>query len=154
MRIFGTTARRIVYAILLTALIPVVSSLLVSRAIIARVSATAVQPEFAAQLDRSLAVYADLARALKQGMRAEAQAITAREALSRAALAKDAATTQAELDRAFEAHASLSRLSVETCDGRPLAQRERPTDPTSERTLTVRRALGEGGDGALCDPNK
>src|SRR4051794_16911201 len=57
MRILGTTARRIVYAILLTALIPVVSSLLISRAIIARVSATAFQPEFGAQLDRSLAVY-------------------------------------------------------------------------------------------------
>ena len=74
-RILGTTARRVVYAIFVTALIPLVMSLLTARAIIGRVSATAFQPEFGAHLDQALGVYADLAKAVKQQMRAEAEAI-------------------------------------------------------------------------------
>jgi two-component system, NtrC family, nitrogen regulation sensor histidine kinase NtrY len=149
MRFLGTTARRVVYAILLTALIPLLCALLISRAIIARVSATAFQPEFGAQIDRALGVYADLAKAIKQGMRFEAQAIAASDALARAAEAEAGAELGAELDRAFAAHPTLSQLGVETCDGRPLAKRERPIDLATERTLTVRRAIGsadaEGG---------
>src|SRR4051794_12050369 len=44
-RILGTTARRVVYAIFVTALIPLVAGLFTARTIIARVSATAFQPE-------------------------------------------------------------------------------------------------------------
>jgi two-component system, NtrC family, nitrogen regulation sensor histidine kinase NtrY len=149
MRFLGTTARRVVYAILLTALIPLLCALLISRAIIARVSATAFQPEFGAQLDRALGVYADLARTIKQGMRFEAQAIAASAGLDRGAMAETEGELDAKLDRAFAAHPSLAQLSVETCDGRRLAKRERPIDLATERTLTVRRAIGsvdtEGG---------
>ena len=67
-----------VIAILVTALIPLVSALLIARATISRVSATAFQPEFGQHIDQALEVYADLARALKQTMRAEAQVIAVR----------------------------------------------------------------------------
>lgn len=155
-RILGTTARRVVYAILLTALIPLVSAMFMARAIIARVSATAFQPEFGAHLDQALGVYADLARAIKQEMRARGEAIAASEPLRAAASSRDRARVDAELARAFAAHPSLSALRVETCGNDVLARRERekPVDPASERTLEVRRVLGSAADSLDCLPDR
>src|SRR6185437_11797226 len=108
--------------------------------------------EFGAHLDQALGVYADLAKAMKHGMRAEADAIAAAEPLRAAARAADRDALAAELGRAFAAHPSLVELTVEACDGEALARRAReaPVDPAVERTLLVRRALG--GDGAAGCP--
>src|SRR5262249_23625939 len=144
MRILGTTARRVVYAILVTALIPLVAAVLTSRAIIARVSATAFQPEFGAHLDRSLGVYADLARALKREMRTEATLLAMSETLRTAAVARDKGAVEAELARQLAMHRSLVEIRVETCPGVLIGARSRgkPADPKTERTLTVRRTMG------------
>ena len=151
MRSLGTTARRMVSAVLVTALIPLVFALLIARATIARVSATAFQPEFSVHIDQALGVYADLAKALKQTMRAEALAIAAREPLRVAAKTKDAKGLAAELDRALEAHGSLRRIRVETCNGALLGEREQPIDAALERTLLVRRPLGvDDVDDVVC----
>jgi len=143
MRILGRTERRVVAAILLTALIPLVASILIARTVIARVSAVAFQPEFEGHLERALGVYADLATAIKQSMRFEAEAIAASEPLRQAAFAEDAATLDPVLAGAFAGHPGLVSLRVEGCDG--IARRERdrgrPVDAAVERTLTVRRAL-------------
>ncbi len=155
MRSFGTTARRMVFAVLVTALIPLVSALLIARATIARVSATAFQPEFGLHLDQALGVYADLAKALKQTMRAEAQAIAAREPLRVGAVKKDARAIAGELDRALEAHGSLRRIRIETCSGALLGERERTIDARRERSLLVRRAIGAGdADDVICDAER
>jgi two-component system, NtrC family, nitrogen regulation sensor histidine kinase NtrY len=155
MRILGRTERRVVSAILITALIPLVASIVIARTVIARVSATAFQPEFGAHLDRALGVYAELAAAIKQGMRFEADAIAAEESLRQRASAGDARRLDAELARIFAAHPALASLRVETCGGELVGarQRERPVDPASEKTLTVQRTLarvapsgrGDGG---------
>lgn len=143
MRILGRTERRVVVAILVTALIPLVASILIARTVIARVSAVAFQPEFGAHLDRALGVYAELATAIKQRMRAEAEAIAAAPPLQAAAFAAEPAALDAELARAFEGHPALVSLRVETCDGeaRRARDRGRPVDPEAEKTLTVRRHL-------------
>jgi nitrogen fixation/metabolism regulation signal transduction histidine kinase len=148
MRILGRTERRVASAILVTALIPLVASILISRAMIARVSATAFQPEFGAHLDEALGVYAELATAIKQGMRAEAEAIASAEPLRRGAFGGDGAALDAELGRAFAAHPSLVSLRIEGCDGEVQRARERgrPVDPATEKTLTVRRALARSPD--------
>ncbi len=145
MPLFGRTERRVILAVSITAVIPLVAAILMARAMIARVSATAFQPEFGAHLDRSLEVYADLARTIKQDMRHEAEAIALSPPLARAARASDASALAAELERAFAQHPSLVSLAVESDDGSPLArrERERPVDPAAERTLTVRKSLGE-----------
>ncbi|MCC6556905.1 MAG: HAMP domain-containing protein [Polyangiaceae bacterium] len=154
MRILGRTERRVVGAILVTALIPLVASILIARAVIARVSATAFQPEFGAHLDQALEVYAELATAIKQGMRAEADAIAAGERLRRSAFDGG---VEGELERAFAGHPSLVSLRIEGCDGEPRAARDRgrPVDPAREKTLTVRKALaraeGERADVSDCD---
>jgi signal transduction histidine kinase len=148
-RILGTTARRVVYAILITALIPLVSAVFMARTIIARVSATAFLPEFGAHLDQSLGVYADLARAIKQEMRAQAEAIALSAPLRAAASGRLPARLDVELQRAFVTHPSLVTLRVETCPGELIGHHDRqlPVDPGTERTLEVRRVLGAGVDG-------
>jgi nitrogen fixation/metabolism regulation signal transduction histidine kinase len=148
MRLLGRTERRVILAVLITAVIPLVAAILMARAMIARVSATAFQPEFGAHLDRSLEVYADLARTIKQGMRHEAEAIALSPQLARAARSADTGALVAELDRAFGAHPSLVALAVESEDGGTLGkrERERPVNPAAERTLTVRKSLGDTED--------
>ncbi|WP_437673443.1 sensor histidine kinase [Sorangium sp. So ce131] len=143
MRIPGRTERRVVAAILVTALIPLVASIVVARTVIARVSATAFQPEFGVHLDRALGVYAELAAAIKQGMRLEAEAIAAGDALRRGAFAGGARPLEAELARLLEAHPTLVSLRVERCGDELVASRERgrPVDPAREKTLSVRRPI-------------
>src|SRR5260370_767394 len=114
-------------------------------------SAAAFQPEFGQHMGQALGVYADRARALKQTMRAEAQAIAAREPLRIGAATKDAKAIAGELDRALEAHGSLRRIRVETCNGALLGERERPIDAALERSLLVRRPLGvDDVDDVVC----
>ncbi|WP_437722754.1 sensor histidine kinase [Sorangium sp. So ce861] len=143
MRIPGRTERRVVAAILVTALIPLVASIVVARTVIARVSATAFQPEFGVHLDRALGVYAELAAAIKQGMRSEAEAIAAADPLRRSAFAGDAERLGAELAHLIVAHPALVSLRVERCGGELVGARERgrPVDPAREKTLTVRKAI-------------
>jgi len=131
--------------VLVTAVIPLVAALLMARAMVARVSATAFQPEFGAHLDRALGVYADLAKTIKQGMRYEADAIAMRPALARVAKEASEERVSAELAREFAAHPSLVSLKVEDTKGLVLGKHERdkPVDPLAERTLLVRRPLGE-----------
>ena len=144
--LLGRTERRVVAAILITATISLVAAILMGRSIIARISATAFHPEFGVALDQSLGVYADLAKALKQSMRYEAEAIAQSAALRASAASGDKAAVAVELERHFAAHPSLVSLSVEIGqDGPPIAkkERDRPVDTATERTLTVRRALAE-----------
>jgi two-component system nitrogen regulation sensor histidine kinase NtrY len=152
MRSFGTTARRVVFAILLTALIPLVAALVIARALIERVSDTAFQPEFGARIEQAQGVYADLVKATKQGMKWEAQAIAASEPLRKAAASGERAALEAELGRVFQAHPSLVELRVERCAGALVGQRRRPVDLERERTLEVKRSLGgEGGEAPACE---
>ncbi|WP_437286511.1 sensor histidine kinase [Sorangium sp. So ce406] len=153
MRIPGRTERRVVAAILVTALIPLVASIVVARTVIARVSATAFQPEFGVHLDRALGVYAELAAAIKQGMRFEAEAIAAADPLRQSAFAGDPLRLDAELARVVAAHPALVSLRVERCGGEVAGARERgrPVDPTREKTLTVRKPI-ERAPGAPVAP--
>jgi nitrogen fixation/metabolism regulation signal transduction histidine kinase len=153
MRILGRTERRVVSAILITALIPLVASILIARAVIQRVSAAAFQPEFSAHLHRSLGVYRDLAASIKQTMRFEAEAIASSASLRRASERRDEAAIAAELEAAVKGHPTLVAIEVERCDGDPIAKRDRgsPVDPSKERTLTVRRAVGGGEADEGCE---
>jgi two-component system, NtrC family, nitrogen regulation sensor histidine kinase NtrY len=143
MPFLGKTAPRIVAAILVTALIPLVSALLVSRTIITRVSATAFQPEFGAHLDQALGVYADLAKATKQGMRAEAEAIAMTPSLRAAVAGKGPVAIDKELEYLMTTHPSLRSIRIETCGGTLIDLRETKVDAAAERTLEVRKVIGE-----------
>jgi nitrogen fixation/metabolism regulation signal transduction histidine kinase len=153
-RILGTTARRVAAAIFITALLPLVAGTLSARALLARASAIAFQPEFGAHLDRALGVYADLAKAIKAEMRAEADAIAASHRLFRDASADDKVRIEGDLGRAFTEHSSLVELELSSCAGRQLGRmaRAHPVDPATERKLTVRRTLRTARDADGEDP--
>ncbi|HZF52961.1 MAG TPA: ATP-binding protein [Polyangiaceae bacterium] len=153
MRILGRTERRVVSAILITALIPLVASILIARAVIQRVSAAAFQPEFSAHLHRSLGVYRELAASIKQGMRFEADAIAASASLRRAAERRDQAALASELEAIVKSHPTLVSIAIEACDGEAIEERDRgsPVDPSKERALTVRRAVGGGEADVGCE---
>ena len=80
MRWLGRTDLRVIFAILLTAFIPLAGSVLFARGIVARISATAFQPEFGVHLDQALTVYADLAKAMKESLRHETVSMTSSRA--------------------------------------------------------------------------
>jgi nitrogen fixation/metabolism regulation signal transduction histidine kinase len=147
----GRTERRVVLAILTTALIPLLGSLLIGRTIIDRITATAFVPEFGQQLEKSLDVYADLAKAIKQAMRAEGATIAASPTLRHAVAITDEgarrSAVDAELTRELAAHPTLVSLSVESEQGAVVARKQRaaPVDPAQERTLEVRKSLVEPG---------
>jgi two-component system, NtrC family, nitrogen regulation sensor histidine kinase NtrY len=145
----GRTERRVVFAVLVTALIPLIAALFMARAMVARVSAVAFQPEFGMHLDRALEVYADLARVTKQSMRHETEAISLRPGLEQAARADDRETLAVEFETALADHPTLISLGVEVAEGHIIAEksRQRAIDPAIERTFTVRRFLGKEENG-------
>src|SRR5262249_30171391 len=146
-RFLGRTERRVVSAILVTAMIPLVGSLLAGRTIIANISATAFQPEFGEHLDQTLLVYADLVKTIKESMRFQADAMAAAPGLAAAvwgaALRARRGAVGHELGAQFAAPRGLGSRSVESEEGKALARRERaePVDMTRERTLTIRKPL-------------
>jgi nitrogen fixation/metabolism regulation signal transduction histidine kinase len=144
----GRTERRVVFAVLLTAIIPLVAALFMARAMVARVSAVAFQPEFGVHLDQALEVYADLARVTKQSMRYETEAIALRPGLEQSAKANDKQALEAAFDATMVEHSALVSLGVEASEGRIVGKKERakPIDPALERTFTVRRVWGDAED--------
>jgi nitrogen fixation/metabolism regulation signal transduction histidine kinase len=145
-RPIGTTQRRVIVALLVTALLPLVTAMVLATTVIQRISESAFRPEFRQQLDRSLSLYRDLARSMKRAMGNEATAIAADVELREAAARGDGEVTGRILSALIAAHPSLLSLSVDRADAGVVAARSRvaPLDPNSERGYTVKRNLGSG----------
>lgn len=146
----GRTERRVVLAVLVTALIPLVAVLFLARTMVAQVSAVAFQPEFGMHLDRALELYADLARVTKQSMRYETDAIALRPALESAVKAHDRPAIEKQLEAVMSEHAALVAVSIENGEGQSWGKKERPkaVDPSTERTFTVRKPIESAEDDA------
>ena len=147
-RFMGRTERRVILALLVTGILPLVTAMWFANRVITGVSSTAFQPEFEEHLDRSLLVYADLVKSMKQAMRAEGAAIAADHGLRLAAAEEDEAALERELQRALAAHPTLQSLEVENVDGDVLGSQRRSDaiDETKQRPFTVRKALGDGDE--------
>ena len=141
MKSIGTTERRIVTAMLLTAVLPLVCAVaLVNHIVRAEMRSL---PDVKAQLTRTTALYSDLAKAMKQAFRHEASWMAADGSLRAAVAAKDEAKMAARLKQLVAAHASVVSLRVEL--PRPVVvKRDRPVDSRSERPFEVRRSVGDG----------
>ncbi len=68
-RNIGKTRWRVTLSLLVTALIPLVASLWFGQNAVSRIRSIAFQPEFSEYLEKSLEVYADLAKLYKQSFR-------------------------------------------------------------------------------------
>jgi len=145
MAIFGRTERRLAFAILLTAVIPLIVAIYFASSLVDRAFAQAFTPELGEHLDGALGVYQELAKAVKDGMRHQADAIAAREPLRAAALLQHEPSAQQELDAVFDRYPNLLSLGIARPDGTILAARDRgrPLDNGTELKLEVRRPLGD-----------
>ena len=113
-RPIGRTELRVVFALVVTAVLPLLTATWLANQIVHQVSSAAFQPEFGSHLTRSLGVYKDLVTSMKRSMRSEAALIAGRPALREAAASGDG------LDRALlEAlteHSELLSLEVTNID--------------------------------------
>jgi nitrogen fixation/metabolism regulation signal transduction histidine kinase len=146
MAILGRTERRLAFAIVLTAVIPLIVSIYFAKRLVDRAFAQARIPELRDNLEQSLGVYKDLVLSLKEGMRYQADAIASYEPLRAAALLHHPPSIQQELGVMFGRYPNLVSLAISLPDGTELAKRDRgrPVDESNERTLEVRRPLGDG----------
>jgi two-component system nitrogen regulation sensor histidine kinase NtrY len=150
MAILGRTERRLAFAIVLTAVIPLIVSIYFANSLVDRTFAQVFTPELGEHLDQALGVYQDLAKSLKEGMRYQADAIASYEPLRTAALLRHSPSLEQELGVVFPRYPNLVSLSVTMADGTPLASRDRgkPFDNASEVKLEVKRALA-AADGPM-----
>jgi len=145
----GRIQARLALAIVITALVPMLVASWLGGKYVRETGARYFVPEIGVHLDRSLALYDELAHTLKARMRAESAAISLTPALRRAVLASDAGGAAAELKRQFADHPSLVTLRVVAADGKELAtaDRGRPLDLEREMPLEVTRPLAEVREG-------
>jgi signal transduction histidine kinase len=148
MAIVGRTERRVAFAIVLTAVIPLIVFAYQARVLYDRIIAQVTYPELSENLDRALGAYGDLVTAIKNDMRHQADAIAAREPLRAAALLRHTPSIQQELDAVFPQYSDLVSLGIALPDGTMIGKKDRgrPVDVATERDLEVRRPLSDGDD--------
>jgi two-component system nitrogen regulation sensor histidine kinase NtrY len=153
MRWLGRTDLRVVFAILITALIPLVASAGFARTIVARISATAFQPEFGLHLDQALTVYADLAKSMKESLRHQAIAMAGSRAARDPAFFQAGGERREQLAALARAHPNVFALRVERCSGEAAGAwaRAAPIDATAERAFSVRLLLRQDADPSLIE---
>ncbi|MEZ4219581.1 MAG: ATP-binding protein [Polyangiaceae bacterium] len=141
----GRIQRRLAFAIVITALIPVFVAIFLADSMVRQAAAKFFVPEVGSRLDQSLGLYQELARTMKTAMRNAADAVASNQALRSAAVDRDAAAAQRELDQAFRKYPSLVSLEVLDAEGKRLAHadRGRPVDAAKENKLEVSRPLAE-----------
>ncbi len=146
-RIIGTTERRVALALLVTAVLPLLTAMWLANTIVQRISSTAFQPEFGEHLDRSLELYRDLAKAMKTAMRNEASLIATDSALRASVKNSDRPGAKKAMAELAKQHPSLTSIELEDAQGELLAsfRRAKPLDKLRERPFTVGRPLGEHG---------
>jgi nitrogen fixation/metabolism regulation signal transduction histidine kinase len=161
MRLPGRTERRLTLAILLVAIVPLAAAIFVARNLVDATTSLFYNAEVIAELDRSLGVYNELARAMKDGLRAKADAIAAQEPLRAAAILQDGPSIEQELAVVFRMYPDLVSISIHAPDASEAApeghephepheggrigflDRGHPIDEAVERTLSVRRPLSD-----------
>jgi two-component system, NtrC family, nitrogen regulation sensor histidine kinase NtrY len=145
----GRIQARLALAIVITALIPVLVAVWLTDKYVRETGARYFVPEIGTHLDRSLALYQELARTVKARMREEGAAIALAPSLRRTVAAGEAGAVEAELKKQLAEHPSLVSLRVAQADGQPLASadRGRPLDVEHENQLEVRRPLAEVREG-------
>ncbi|HEU4407419.1 MAG TPA: ATP-binding protein [Polyangiaceae bacterium] len=144
MRPISRTTRRLAVAILLVATVPLLASLVVARLLVRSATGYLVRDEVGQELEGALGVYSELARAVKESMRARADVLATREPLRSAAARRARAELEGALGEALADYPDLVSVAVfEGPDGAALAARDRgrPVDEASERALSVRRPL-------------
>ncbi len=143
--------RRLALVILLTAILPLASAMMLAYSLLNYASSVWLRPEVDQELERGIELYKDYVRTVKDDMKHQTDAMTADEALREASRRRDPAGCFQALEGLFPRYPQLVSLAVEDEDGRLLGakNRGRPLDDGTERKLEVRRPVVVGGGPAL-----
>lgn len=143
----GKIERRFALVILLTAILPLASAMMLAYSLLNSASSVWLRPEVEQELERGIELYKDYVRVVKDDMKHQADAMSGDSALRDAARSRDAVACDAALAVLFPRYAQLVSLEVDDDSGRTLAFRDRgsPLDEARERKLEVVRPLSEGG---------
>ncbi len=143
----GRIERRLVAAIVLTALIPLMGAVYLAYGLVYKTFDPLFVPEIGTRLDEALGLYQDLARAEKSAMKSDATAIAEQADVVLAAAGSDPAALDRVLRAALVKHPGLVSLSALRGDRKIGAvDRGRPVDDARELTLEVRRPIGRPTD--------
>ena len=145
----GKTERSLALVILLTALLPLASAMLLAYQLLNHTSSIWLRPEVEEELEKGIELYKAYVRAVKDDMKDQTAAMAGSQALREAAQRHDATASSVALASLFPEYAGLVSLRVEDEESRPLAEydRGRPLDDSTERKLEVRRSIGAAPSG-------
>jgi nitrogen fixation/metabolism regulation signal transduction histidine kinase len=146
----GKTERRVALVILLTALLPLASAMVLAYSLLDYASSVWLRPEVDQELERGIELYKDYVRTVKDDMKHQTDAMTADDALRDAVRSRDAGACALALDALFPRYPALVSLSIEDGAGHVLAAKDRgrALDQVSERKLEVTRPIS-GGTGPV-----
>jgi two-component system, NtrC family, nitrogen regulation sensor histidine kinase NtrY len=141
----GRIRRRLTFAVVVTAVIPVLVSIWIANSMVKRTAQRFYNPNVGARLDQSLDLYQELASAVKASMRHAATAIAADAELRAAAQKGDRAAVREQLKTNFPKYPNLVSLTVVRGENDELASfdRGKPLDPAKENKLEVTRPLSD-----------
>jgi two-component system nitrogen regulation sensor histidine kinase NtrY len=146
----GKTEHRLALVILVTALLPLASAMVLAYWLLNYASSVWLRPEVEQELDHGIELYKAYVGVVKDDMKDQTAAMAGNEAVRDAARRHDPAACARALQGLFPGYAELVSLAVEDEGGSTLAEHDRgsPIDNATERKLEVRRALAAGGVGA------
>jgi len=147
----GKTERRVALVILLTALLPLASAMVLAYSLLDYASSVWLRPEVDQELERGIELYKDYVRTVKDDMKHQTDAMTADDALRAAARGRMSSACSEALDALFPRYPQLVSLSIEDETGHALAARDRgrALDEVAERKLDVRRPIPDGAGSVL-----
>jgi nitrogen fixation/metabolism regulation signal transduction histidine kinase len=139
------TEHRLALVILMTAILPLASAMLLAYSLLNYASSVWLRPEVEIELDRGIDLYKEYVRAIKDDLKHQTDAIAADEALRDATRKGDADASERALNTLFSRYGPLVSLAVEDEHGQPIASvgRGRAIDEATERRLEVRREIGD-----------
>jgi nitrogen fixation/metabolism regulation signal transduction histidine kinase len=156
----GKTERRLVGAIMLTTMVPLIAALYLAQSMFRQAAAIWFTPEVGEQLDRGVAVYKDYVQAVKDDQARQADMIATDPVLREAAKRHNVESIEAELDALFPRfQPQLVSVSVLREPPKPktdpdyevdfakktIARRDRgrPVNPATEKDKAVIRTLSD-----------
>jgi nitrogen fixation/metabolism regulation signal transduction histidine kinase len=143
----GNIERRLALVILVTALLPLASAMLLAYSLLNYASSVWLRPEVEQELEHGIELYKAYVRVVKDDMKDQTAAMAGSGALRDAARKHDELACGHALAALFPGYAQLVSLAVVDESDHLLAERDRgrAIDEATERKLEVRRALvGEG----------
>jgi two-component system nitrogen regulation sensor histidine kinase NtrY len=145
----GNIERRLALVILVTALLPLASAMVLAYWLLNYASSVWLRPEVEQELEHGIELYKAYVRVVKDDMKDETAAMAASQPLREAARSHDELGCAQALRGLFPDYAQLVSLAVVDEGDRMLGEydRGRPLDESVERKLEVRRPLGGSGPG-------